>query len=1625
MAKCPNIRLPEWNQLVASRGEDLAYFLWDQYDGDVPVQEYSSPTGANSITPKVYELLDKMGVEVSNLEDYVKDNPAIDFKGVRAIADVTAKIIAVSNNATNEEVTEEMVHVATEILEKTDPQLVTQMISKIGDLPIYKETFELYKDNPVYQLPNGRPNIRKIKKEAADKLIAKIVQQELNEESAAENEVPAQTVGFFRNMWNKITDWFRMFYKKSGVDIFREVGKKIVSGEIDGEYVDTAMLDVDEVGQANIYFSISDQQAAIQRKILNTKNNVRKVVDENEKVTPPLQGEEDANNYYEALIDGVYKRVKKRVTDRVKAWYRSKFRGTSFTPQQVKDNEVKRQLGTEFHEMFEEIHARFFNSDGTKRVTPGPAPNIKDSKRAAVYTKLEKYYTDLIQEFSKDGKNPLVFSEAIMYDPINDEAGTVDLLIVEEDGTANIYDWKFMSIAPGAKDVAWFKQGAYGVQLGQYKKMLLENYGVKKIGKNRAIPIQLKLKRDRFQDPTSDLKLDAIAIGSVNPTQLEDLTLTPVSEKTESTGIESLDRLIKKLNAVYTQVEKTRPTDELDRSSKRDRLNILKLAIRQAQVNQNIAPLIDAVNIIQSEGENIIAEYETTYKDRPPTDQSFEDGQLSDFADQIRTYLDTVTAFDRIATDIAPIIEGSDLTREEKDKYMTEISKKQTSIQQSNDKINELAGVFADKFMGLRNSVTGLTSPQSVLKGIMGLFRSAAELPLPSVRILTRLARKAQIKAQAGALVDVNRLLAIRKKLEKRGGNLLQTVQKLYQRDTKGGLVNKLIYRYQKTFYEEVDRNAEEGNRSKRWIKENVDVVAYQKEADKIIAKEIEKYNNIYDNDKALRDKLISDMKKKWDLSNPQFNGFNNYVIKRHPLPKWETKEYLEIKGDPELFELYNFLQDMNEKARDMGYLQNKIASTFLPYVRKGFAESMAWNFGLSAMKNFGARLERRADDVGYGSINEITGEVENAIPIYYTRDFSQNEDGTYDDSDVSFEFFKNQILYIQHMNKYKYMSEIEGQVNLMRTVVRAKNHYKTGWFGKPVQRGGEFVVDTGNEDNSRFFDLFVQNIMYDNPYPADGQDFGVPTAGIKRGINAISKQITGKELFGEIDQGSNLSIIKFMEVLNNAFQAKTLGLEPISGFVNLFGANLQMAAQSGVYYSFREFIKNEQKLIGNKFANNDERKAFVQLMEIFMPLKDSPTYEALQKSGLTRGSLIADNFQDYLFVAFRQPELHLERSLFLTLLENSMIVDGKIVNIRQYVKDKYKGRYNNPRQYRTLERKINSEINQLKKTRSMAVTKRLNKEGKVEIPGLDLSENNRDELQRLTNLSRTIARSATGGFTEFDQMKANLNIWTKSMMVFKGWIPKLADTRFGEFRKVGDDFNVRVDENGLTTGERYDIGRARLFFGNFMAFGVIPNINKAIRVIKATEQGIKDMDKMFVEYAQQYEARTGEKLNMSRDDFYDLVRVNLQKTLQEVALIAVLLGMLQVTGFLEPAEDEDKATRNRFRFYRKVLRRFTDELLFFYNPAEWSGVLRGGIIPSLNLLSEFGKFMEHFGEEVTGIDFSDLDKSPADVREDALPVKYLMKMFPVSKSLVTWLAIFDPEWAEEMDVTIQESNRR
>ena len=352
MAICPNINSPQWKELVKAQGEEQAYFLWNNFDGSVP-GEYTNTVPVESNLSKVKELIAKMGVNLTDLQTYASENPDMDIRGANSIADAVGKLIAVSEGATQEDITEEMVHIATQILEQQNPELVTEMISKIGGFKIYGETLEKYREVPAYQLPDGRPNIRKIKKEAADKLIAYIVGQQLSDVEASNiveaDELTEEDRSLFKRIWDAITGWFRGVYAESNVDIFQKIADIITTEGVEGELLDGTPKE--------LYFTLTDPQKKIQNRILNTKKNIRKI-ESSEPINPLLQDQEDGNSFYEVKQGDDYVRVKNRVTDRVKRWYRQRFPGDpNFTDQEKIDNNVKRELGIEFHNMFEAIHA--------------------------------------------------------------------------------------------------------------------------------------------------------------------------------------------------------------------------------------------------------------------------------------------------------------------------------------------------------------------------------------------------------------------------------------------------------------------------------------------------------------------------------------------------------------------------------------------------------------------------------------------------------------------------------------------------------------------------------------------------------------------------------------------------------------------------------------------------------------------------------------------------------------------------------------------------------------------------------------------------------------------------------------------------------------------------------------------------------------------------------------------------------------------------------------------------------------------------------------------------------------------------------------------------------------------
>ena len=1597
-------------------------YTYFEKQGDVSFQLEAVPTSAASseTVNKVKQILEKMGVSVKDLAAYARET-GLDTKGVNGLADLTQKLIALAEGKEGIAITEEMVHVATAIMEQVNPKMVTEMIAKIDRFSIYKEVYNAYKDK--YVLENGKPDIRKIKKEAVDKLIAEIIINQ-NEGKTDYPELRSEeNQSLIRRWWNKILDFFRGMYKKSNIDIFEKAATEITSEEGIGT-VEQAK------GQGVFLQTTTDVQKSVQDKLNATENSIEKVTEEQSKVDPLLMDSEEATNFYKIKnVQGIWERIKNRVTDRVQRWYAERFAGRVFTDAEKKFNELKRTIGVDGHNDLQEIHGRYYNADGTKRAKPLDPPGKINMQSKEMYQKLENYYSEFVNTLPE---NTLVFSEKIIYDEKSKEAGTLDFLAIEPSGKAHILDWKFMSFAKGAEDVAWYKQGAYDIQLARYKQILKDNYGITEFGKIRAIPILLDFRPEDKNDPKSKMVLKGIAIGSVDPSKIEDLRLLPVSEASETTGDLILDNTIKDLNKALTQIGKKEVTNEEERLLKREELQLVQRAIRMARGKTDLAPLVEVVGAIKSNGDKILNDYNTIYKGKKASDVNVDNQALSEFSDEMRDYLQLSEVFKDLDKRLEDLIYKEEwrqgVTDEEQIKnldyrkdILNKLRNQTSSIYKTNIAIEAAQKDFVDIHIGQRNLISGLTSNEKVVKGFFSRFRGASELQSKAVNLLFKLTGAAKGKAMSDALQETKSLMDIRERLKKRGGDLRRLAQTIYQKDDKGGLVNKLVHRYDKDFYEKLD--ALEGTREAKlkWLRENIDIEKYKKDADKVLNERIERIKNNHPDDAELQYKMIQDEQKRWNINREDFDGWDrdNYILARYPLDKWFSDDYKRIKADKDLNDLYNFVYDLNEKAADVGYISNRVAKTFLPFIRKSTAEGLAWDGTVSAISTWADNLSRRLklnpEDVGYGKYNEITGELENTIPKYYTYDFTF-KDGTHDYSEVSEDLFANLILYSQHLNKYKYLSEVEGQLKVVKDIEEIKDHLKTNKAGDIIK--GE--TERGNEANAKLFDNFMRTLLYEQKYVLSDEDaafnVGKLTKGVRKVINKISKPVTGKDLF-TIDDNSYSSMVKTIDAANRGFQLKTLGFDFISGAVNWFGGNIQSFVQSGNYFTGRELVFNQAKLLGQKLTGTDKEE-MAELINTFMPLKDDPSYQLYKEAGMSK--LTRQNLSDMLMVFMRKPEHLIEKTIFLSLLDNMMVENGKIISIPEFVKAKYKDRADSASKYKESQEKIKQEIAELKKTRSISATKKM-VDGKLEIPGLDL--NNREELQRLTNLTRRISRNAVGGMSDGDINQMSMSIWTKSMMVFKGWIPKLTDTRFGEFRKVGDDFSMTINDKGMTEGEKYDIGRLRIL-GYVLNSFIAPRVGKLVNMLYMTEKGMKAYDEMYEHYKEKYEKETGETLNMSKADFIDLMKNNMRKQVQEIAVLASLFGASLALGSVAPGKDEDKATKNFHRYSQKVLDKFTSELSFFYNPANYEDLLSGGIFPAVGILTDFQKFGTHFWMETTGIDLSDPTKPYDEVVKKAHPVKYLMKAAPVTKSLVTYFSLFDSDWAKEQDITIQKDSK-
>jgi hypothetical protein len=789
MATCPNINLNSWKKLVASKGEDLAYYLWDKYEGVVPkdVSVQEEVTTSPKTIALIKDFIKRIGVDIKSVKDISVNGVKQDANGVALIMQ---KLIQVVEGKEDTTLPEEAMHFAVEILQQTDPALFNKLLNEINGYRILNEVFATYGGDPLYQTKDGKPDVLKLKKEAIGKVLAEVVSNKA--EGLSET---SDNLAKVQSWWRTILDALKRIFQKSGFDT---AAMKVLSGESFGTVEDI------RAEEQSIFLQKSTSQEAVYNKLKDIQSKITK----------------DDSGYY---IDG--KKVPRRVTDLVKDWYERRFKANDLTKSDYAKavDDLKAEKGTAGHADIEHAFSLFVDEDGFLRDEP-----LDDSSYVSKLNPRNRDMYDILKKNLQERLNSFpvgtrFMSEVMVYDAKRGLAGTVDFLAITPDGKMNILDWKFMDLnVDKYEDVPWYKVNAWREQMDQYKIILQNVYGVRPqdFQQTRMIPIKA------FYSPgnakTGALpQLQSIEIGDVNIKNIAQDYLIPVGLEGESTGNEKIDALLEKLNAVYKRIseKKALPSEKL---SKAEQLNSLFTAIRQLQMKQNLKPLLRQAKILNKEIQKTIDRYKTNWVGKDPKD--FKQKDISNFYEELETAKNSLIAYTTLNTDLKFLFQRE--LSEEDEALKKELSNVTESAQEIDSDIDNISGKFVRDFVAGSEGVENYLSPEKVIKGFTKWFVSTTGLQLKGLETLYKKANRAFGFASMDTIDETKKLGRLKEAYDKwtqaKGLNNKNYFDILKKKDK-----NELIDEFQREFYKEL--KSKSTDRDFTWVKENIDVAAYNK----------------------------------------------------------------------------------------------------------------------------------------------------------------------------------------------------------------------------------------------------------------------------------------------------------------------------------------------------------------------------------------------------------------------------------------------------------------------------------------------------------------------------------------------------------------------------------------------------------------------------------------------------------------------------------------------------------------------------------------------------------------------------------------------------------------------------
>lgn len=1537
---------------------------------------------------KVKSLLTSIGFTpemVQTVDNITLDGVKIEANGIALIAD---KVIQIAQGKEDIALPEEAMHFVVELLKVNQPSIYNELNKDITSYKIYKDLINNEEYKQAYRKPNGTLDIQKMKDEAIAKVLVEYIINKSDPRIVDEAKVEK-----LQSLWVRILNYLRDIFRNKE-NPFRDLAIQILNE-------DTSNLGTinDLSDNTAFYFSLSmeDRNAKYQdnKKILDSlRNRVKE-----------LNIEKRDEQYY---MNGTPH--KSRVSDIVEKYYIKKFGAKkTWTDDKQKEYDLSREHGTLIHSIIESTINMYVDKEtGLVRDTILSIPEYITSSTLNKYM-FEELAPQVITRLSKFPEGTRFAAEEIIFNTNTNMMGTVDLIAIDPEGEISVFDWKSIIFEEYSKNYGLkdFKREAFDIQMKEYKNILQTYPNINNFGYMRMIPISKMYDKDK----NGKVVLKSIS-AQINADKETAEYLKPFISSAESTGNTRLDKFI---NSLTKQIEEVKIRyKNLDFEKMSNLVTYLHKVIYDIRTGDE--SLLDLSNINayislqMSDAQNILR----NINDKEKLDNK----ELNNILKELR-FIRSSLDYLKDSNILFKLIENDTFNAltEEVQELRNLLFKSEEIVEELEEKEKNLLDNLAKA-----SNIQGLLNPELTMNMWNKLARSTSQGQTAAIQTLYRLTDFTYQKATFDLDSRFRKLEELKYNVDQEAQKLGVTTEslfdKLFKKDKDGKFSGHFISEVDSAFFKEreIIQKSSDIDLKKTWFMKNYKLQEYknwfQKERDSYIQKIAE--NTYSENEKfnlKLKKEIIEKFDQKYDvtkypetaLTQSNTRLWNNYI--RFEI--WPSKEYEEIKKYPALLEAFNYFRSINKELKDTGLLKDQNSYTFIPNVRRGLAESLMMSDKnlkrLLPFSNFLNDISAKDDSMYYGKVDVRTGQKVDELNIRFISDNFKK-----DYKEKSKDLFSSYYLMSQELAQYNHLSKIDEIAQSLLHLEKSK---------VSLDKQGNLIND--NSENAKVLETHIKALIYRQGLQTkEGAYFSYNyNKFVEKWNNSFAGSI--KKLKPVENGEVSISGTKLIMKLNNMNSVRVLSGNISSAIANIFGGTASTYLLGRRYFSYQDVTDAMRRMESSAWYADEDMKKRAALVDYFLPLLDEQKGIKGSQLSIAKASTLLSG--EWMMALQRKGDDFVQLNIFLAMLENFTVQDGKLVSIKKMMEDKngFDQMFNlkTRAEREALQNKINNDIKEFREKNSLVnqakvVTKKVNGKDEtfIELPGIERGSEQVMELRRLT---QTIVKDAIGNVSDTDLSPYKANMLLRLFMSFKNWIPRTADVRFGEFRyDSGHD--------------AWEYGRYRMMVkslgGNvLMSLGkLLPLIGRGISKFEGQNYLIEKAKEVYLAKKQEImdKGLYNEKTFPKEAEFVKSYIDGVNSTFAEMRTFA-LLFLLLASAIMAPDDDDDDETKNAKRKTMRLVDKMSDELSFFYNANSFLDIMGSKPLPVISMITDLEKLTVNILQEFGGVVLQNEEWI-----DSAKPSKTFFKMFPISKEIIGYIPIIDPELGKEMGIEITQKNK-